>query len=103
MNSQFSNIDGLSGCSARNHIYKEVEPELQGVFTQNPAQKIWGVFDSMGLDWELIKTIHLHDKIVWQFKIIFNTHQDETCTIFGEVTMEKLNNDRMKILFNFNK
>ena len=49
-----SEIDGLSKVVAKNKIYDKVTPLTKGIFRDDAwqnVQKIWKVFESMGLDW----------------------------------------------------
>jgi hypothetical protein len=83
---------GISKQSLKNKIYKAISPHTKGFFSDQSwesIRKIWGILDSMGLDWSM--TDAKYDGNVppqsktWKFEINFTNNRGRPDKLYGNV------------------
>jgi len=89
-----SQIDGRSKVSAKNLIYKHIEPLMKGIFSDESwegVRKIWDKFGELGLDWDFSRNSEYYGGMppqgkTWYFEIKFMGNNDRPQTLFGTLT-----------------
>jgi len=89
-----SQIDGRSKVSAKNFIYKQITPLMNGIFRDEDwsnVRKIWDKFGEMGLDWDFNKNSEYYGGMppqgkTWFFEIRFVGNNGRPQTISGYLT-----------------
>lgn len=89
-------LDGKSKKSAKNYLYKLVEPYTKGIYSDSywqPIQAIWKSFTDNNLEWEMTRSSQYFKdekgnpiRKEWYFKISFLNNRQRLTEIVGTIT-----------------
>ena len=89
-------LNGKSKQSAKNYLYKLVEPYTKNIYSDiywQPIHAIWKSFTDNNIDWEMTRSSQYFKdeqgnpiRKEWYFKITFSNNRQKPTEIYGTVT-----------------